>query len=250
MRRLACVSAKLAFPLGVEVVGPSSAPSAISTTSRSIYPSFSAIACEPWAKEESWLKRLMSRSTYRSHDVLHTPEVSPPKHLSFSAVEIFLLSRIEDDTKRLLSVSWAYDFDSYWGDAVHSHEALMKTIYKGERPFRQWLLGDCSAKKKEMLYIESKLNYLLSLYEWACITEETYSKIYRVRYMMQRTIFNQLERERYLCGCVEAVERVRNTVPQELEEKVMRELDLHLVNLRHWVNGCPVGKTTFTRRLA
>lgn len=224
---------------------------AMSTPCRTIYPSFSAIACEPWATKESWLTRLLSRHSYRSFDVLHSPQATTPAGLQLSSVETYLLSRILDDTERLRNLSWTYDLDPYWVDALYSHEELFKTLYvKGQHSFRALFLGDCSSKTKEKQYIESKLNTFASLVHWAQITEETYTSIYKVRFMMQRTVYNQLERERYLCGCVEAVEAVRAKVPEELYEKVMGELDLYLTNLRHWVNGCPVGKATFTRQLA
>lgn len=156
-----------------------------------------------------------------------------------------------DDTERLQNLSWTYDLDPYWEDVLYSHEELFKTIYvKGQHPIRAMFLGDCSRKKKEKQFLESKLNTFTSLVQWAFITEETYTSIYKIRFLMHRTVFNQLERERYLCGCVEAVEAVRAKVPDALKEKVMGELDLHLTNLRHWVNGCPVGKATFTRQLA
>lgn len=230
------------------------APTAVQSSRRQIYTNFASIACEPWAKKESWIKRLFSQSTYRSFEFHHTPlhtavpaEAGP---LSFSKVEAYLLSSIEDDTNRLLNLSWAYDFDPYWEDVVYSHTEMFKTLYKGAHPFRRIFLGNHSNKMKEMEYIEKKLNRLRDLYEWARVTERIYTSIYKTRYMMQRTIFNQLERERYLAGCVDLVEEVRKHVPAELEDKIMSELDVHLTNLRHWTNGCPVAKTTFTRRLA
>lgn len=247
MRRFALVPrAALAAAGATSVV----AAAATTTPCRTIYPSFSAIACEPWAKKESWLKRVLFRSQYRSHDVLHTPRVEVPARLQLNSTELFLLSSIEDDTQRLLNISWAYDFDAYWADVVYSHTELFNTLYNGAHPIRRLFLGNCSKKTAEKTYIEAKLNRLTAIHEWAVKTEEVYSSIYNVRYMMQRTVYNQLERERYLCGCVEAVEAIRAKVPEELEQKVMGELDVHLTNLRHWVNGCPVGKTTFTRRLA
>lgn len=243
---------RVAFSSMTRAVAAATALSAVETPARGIYTNFASIATEPWAMKEGWVKRLTSQSSYRSFDFHHIPVATPPADLglSLSGPEQFLLSSIEDDTARLLSLSWAYDFDPYWKDAVYSHEELFKTLYKGKNPFRRIFLGNCSAKVKEMQYVEAKLNRLLAVYEWARITEEAYTSIYKTRYMMQRTIFNQVERERYLCGCVEMVEELRKKVPAELEQKIMGEIDLHLTNLRHWVNGCPIGKTTFTRKLA
>lgn len=230
---------------------PSNPMTAMQTSCRTIYPSFSAIACEPWATKESWWNRLMARHSYRSFDVLHSPVVETAKGFDFSEPEIYLLSRLEDDIDRLRHLSWTYDLDPYWEDALHSHEELFKTLYvKGSHSFRAIFLGDCSQKAKEKQYIQAKLNTFTALVHWATVTEETYTSIYKVLFLMQRTVFNQLERERYLCGCVELVEGVRAKVPEMLQEKVMGELDMYITCLRHWVNGCPLGKTTFTRQLA
>lgn len=217
---------------------------------RCIYTNFGAIACEPWAKKESWLTRFLHQSSYRSFDFHHSPQAEVPEGLQFSSVELYLLSRIEDDTNRLLSLSWAYDFDPFWADAVASHVALYNTIYKGHHPIRRLFLGDCSKNTAAKQHIEQKLNRLKDIHHWATVTEGCYSVIYKTRYSAQRSVFNALERERYLAGAVEAVEDVRAKVPAELEQKVMSELDLHLVNLRHWFNDCPNAKRTFTRRLA
>ena len=56
---------------------------------------------------------------------------------------------------------------------------------------------------------------------------------------MQRCVWNALERERYLCACVEAVDSFGKKVPEELHEKAMGELQVALVNMRHWVWDCP-----------
>eukprot|EP00796_Vickermania_ingenoplastis_P005853 gene5853-4176_t len=253
MRRIGVPQAVVAAATTAVASGraaPTSTTAAVSTPARGIYTNFASIACEPWAKKESWLTRLMNQSSYRSFDFHHIPVATPPANLKFSSSEMFLLSAIENDTERLLNLSWAYDFDPYWKDAMYSHQELFNILYKGSGGFRRIFLGNYTHKTAEKTYVESKLNRLLAIYDWARITEEAYTTIYKTRFMMQRTIFNQLERERYLCGCVEMVEELRKTVPEELSEKVMGEIDLHLTNLRHWVNGCPVGKATFTRKLA
>ncbi|EPY36918.1 hypothetical protein AGDE_06677 [Angomonas deanei] len=127
---------------------------------------------------------------------------------------------------------------------------LYSIIYNDRYPIYRFIFGNCSHKEAEKLYIEKKLNYLKSVLFWAARTERRFTTIVKARYTVQRTVWNALERERYLCACVEAVDSFAEKVPEEFREKAVGELELHLVNMRHWVYDCPNGKRTFTRRLA
>ncbi|EPY25945.1 hypothetical protein STCU_01147 [Strigomonas culicis] len=220
------------------------------TPARPIYTTWGSTAQEAWTKTEGWLQRITSQDKFRSFDFWHVPEADMPEGLYLNSVETYLLSAIENDTERLLNVSWGYDFDPFWHDRVESHNMLFKTIYENQYPIYRFIFGNCSDKEAEMLYIQKKLNYLKSVLFWAARTERRYTSIAKARYEVQRNIFNALERERYLCACVEAVDSFREKVPEEFREKAMGELEVHLVNMRHWVFDCPNGKRTFTRRLA
>ncbi|CCW61688.1 unnamed protein product [Phytomonas sp. EM1] len=220
------------------------------TPMRTIYTTWGEIACEDWAKKEGWLKRLTSQSTYRSFEFWHVPEAETPPELKLSAVELYLLSCIEDDTARLLQVSWGYDFDPFWQDRVQSHESLFNALYNKEKSFfYKFIIGDHAHHKKGRFYIEKKLNYLKDVLHWASVTERHYTALAKVRFHIQRAVWNALERERYLCACVAAVESLQKQIPEEFREKAMSELKVTLVNVRHWVSDCPNSKRTFTRQV-
>ncbi|KPI90420.1 hypothetical protein ABL78_0496 [Leptomonas seymouri] len=223
---------------------------ATSVPARSIYTTWASVPCEDWACKESWLKRITSQSEYRSFEFWHVPEVDVPEGLNLNAVERYLLSSLENDIERLLNISWCSDFDSYWHDRVSSLEMLFKTIYTDDYPIYRFIFGNCTHKTAEKEYILHKLNYLSSILFWAGRTERCYTSIVKARYYVQRCVWNALERERYLCACVEAVDSFAKKVPEEFRTKAMGELELALVNMRHWVWDCPNGKRTFTRRLA
>lgn len=93
-----------------------------------------------------------------------------PLNLDFNKVELYLLSCIEDDTNRLLNVSWGYDFDPFWHDRVNSHDLLFQSIYENKYPVYQFIFGNCSHKVAERAYIEKKLNYLKNVLYWAART--------------------------------------------------------------------------------
>ncbi|CCW68013.1 unnamed protein product [Phytomonas sp. Hart1] len=219
------------------------------TPARTVYTTWGEIACENWAKKESWFKRITSQAAYRSFEFWHVPEVDAPSDLNLSPVELYLLSCLEDDTTRLLSVAWGNDFDPFWKDRVQSHESLFNTLYHSKCAFYKFLYGDHTYHEKEKLYIERKLNYLKDVFYWASVTERHYTALAKVRFHIQREVWNALERERYLCACVEVVESLRKQIPEEFSEKAMSEMQLVLVNLRHWVCDCPNGKRTFTRQI-
>lgn len=246
MRRVACSAAAVSAATGLADL----VPTAQTTSTRSIYTTWGSIPCEAGPCKESWLKRLTSQDKYKSFEFWHVPESDVPENLDLNAVERYLLSCIEDDTRRLLNLSWGYDFDPFWHDRVGSHSMLFKVIYGNEYPVYKYIFGSCSEKVEEKAYLEKKLNYLKSVLFWAARTERRFTTITKARYYVQRSVWNALERERYLCGCVEAVDSFREKVPEEFREKAMGELEVHLVNLRSWINDCPNGKRTFTRRLA
>ncbi|KAG5498616.1 hypothetical protein JKF63_02902 [Porcisia hertigi] len=249
MRRLACLSsaaAVSALSAGIAASGP-----ATSTTApfRPIYTTWGSVPCEGASCEESWLKRITSHSEYRSFEFSHVPEVDGPSGLKLNAIERYLLSSLENDTDRLMHVS-CEDFDSYWHDRVSSLEMLYKIIYTNEYPLYRYIFGNCAHKTAEKEYLLCKLNYLKSVLFWISRGERCYTSIVKARYYVQRCVWNALERERYLCACVEAVDSFSKKVPEELREKLMPELEMAMVSMRHWIWDCPNGKRTFTRRLA
>lgn len=247
MRRLACLSAAAAAASVSRVAGGSAATA---VPARTIYTTWGSVPCEGWACQESWLKRITSQSDYRSFEFWHVPEAEIPAGLNLNAVERYLLSSLENDADRLLHVSWCQDFDSYWHDRVGSLEMLYKTIYTDEYPLYRYIFGNCTHKTAEKEHMLRKLNYLKSILFWAGRTERCYTSIVKARFYVQRCVWNALERERYLCACVEAVDSFGKKVPEELRQKAMSELEVALVSMRHWVWDCPNGKRTFTRRLA
>ncbi|KAG8348469.1 hypothetical protein TRVL_00718 [Trypanosoma vivax] len=223
----------------------SSASLALVGPSRGIYTTWSSIPNESWATKEPWLQRITNQSRYRSFDFWHVPEVKTPDGIKLSQVEQYLLSCVEDDTKRLLNLSWTFDFDPFWWDRVNSHEKLYRIIYTNEFSFFRYIFGDHSENLMGQRYIEKKLNYLRSVLHWAFETEKCYSAIAKARFTVQRDVWNALERERYLAGCVEAVELFKREVPQEFSEKALGELENHLTNMRHWVWDCPNAKRLY-----
>ncbi|KAH9579782.1 hypothetical protein LSM04_001401 [Trypanosoma melophagium] len=222
-----------------------SAASAITASSRGIYTIWGSIPLEKWASKESWLNRLTNQSQYRSFEFWHVPEVETPEGVELSRVEKYLLSCIEDDTNRLLNVSWTYDFDPFWRDRVNSHRILFSILYRRQYPVYKFFFGDYSSNEEGMKYIEKKLNYLLSVLHWATRTERRYTAIAKARYTVQRDVWNALERERYLEGCVEVVESFKRKVPAEFANKAIGELQNDLTNMRHWIWDCPNSKRTF-----
>lgn len=250
MRRIAGLTHAAAFSSAAAVAAATAAPSATTCPTRAIYTTWGSVPCEDWVEKESWLKRITSQWKYRSFEFWHVPEVEAPAGLQLNAVERYLLSSIEEDAKRLLNLSWCYDFDSYWHDRVSSLDMLYKTIYTDDYLLYRYIFGNCTHKTAEKEYILTRLNYLKSILFWAAKTERCYTSIFKARYYVQRQVWNALERERYLCGCVEAVDSFGRKVPEEFKQKSTAELEVALVNMRHWVWDCPNGKRTFTRRLA
>lgn len=217
---------------------------------RNIYTTWVDIPQEPQFKKESWLRRITSQYRYRSFDFWHVPVVDTPDGVTLNNVERYLLSCIEDDTRRLINIEWGYDFDPFWRDRVQSHEKLFDIIYGEQFHLSKFIFGNCAHKTAEKEYMSKKLNYLKSVLHWAEQTERRYSALTKIRYHVQRCVWNALERERYLCACVEAVDSFGKIVPEEFRAKAMSELELKLTNMRHWINDCPNGKRTFTRSLA
>lgn len=254
MRRAACLTttAAVASTAAAALRRPTTTTAAATITAvRPIYTTWGSVPNEGWATKENWLHRITSPSEYRSFDFWHVPEVSKyPVELDFGHVEKYLLSCILDDTTRLLHLNWGYDFDPFWHDRINSHSTLFKIIYSDEFPIYRYIFGNCGHKTAEKLYIEEKLNYLQSVLYWAARTERRFTAITKARYHVQREVWNALERERYLCACVDAVESYKTKIPEEFRQKAIGELEVSLVNMRHWCYDCPNAKRTFTRQLA
>ncbi|CAJ1014869.1 conserved hypothetical protein [Leishmania braziliensis MHOM/BR/75/M2904] len=250
MRRFVCLSSAAAVSSLSVATAVANSATLTAVPARFIYTTWGSVPCEDWARNESWLKRITSQSDYRSFEFWHVPQADVPAGLRLNAVERYLLSSLENDTDRLLHVSWCEDFDPYWHDRVGSLEMLYKIVYTNDYPLYRYIFGNCMHKVAEKEYMLRKLNYLKSVLFWAGRTERCYTSIVKARYYVQRCVWNALERERYLCACVEAVDSFGKKVPEELRQKVMPELEVALVSMRHWVWDCPNGKRTFTRRLA
>lgn len=225
------------------------AATALASPCRQIYTTWGSVPCEEWAGKESWLRRITNKSAYKSFEFFHVPVVEKPQ-FEMNAVETYLLSCIEDDIQRLTHIAWGYDFDPYWHDRVNSHSMLYSIIYEDKFPVYKFIFGDCSHKEAERKCIEQRLNYLKSVLHWAAMTERRFTAITKVRYHMQREVWNALERERALASCTEIVEAFERRVPEEFKAKAMSELNVHLTNMRHWVCDLPNVKSTFTRRMA
>ncbi|AAZ11811.1 hypothetical protein, conserved [Trypanosoma brucei brucei TREU927] len=231
--------------LGAACLVKAAAAPVLTESARGIYTTWASIPLEPWATKEPWLKRLTNQSRYRSFEFWHVPEAKAPTGIKFSSVELYLLSGIEDDTNRLLNLSWTYDFDSFWRDRVDAHEMLYNSIYKKPSFISGFLFGNYSDNEAGRKHIEKKLNYLKSVLLWAFATEHCHSAIVKARFVMQRDVWNALERERYLAGCLEVVETFKKEIPQEFAKKAIEELQNDLTAMRHWVWDCPNVKRAF-----
>ncbi|KEG12424.1 succinate dehydrogenase subunit [Trypanosoma grayi] len=221
------------------------AASLLVAPARGIYTVWGSTPNEEWATRTPWIKRITNQRQYRSFEFWHVPVVEEPDGVTLSAVETYLLSCIEDDTNRLMNISWTYDFDPFWKDRVNSHNMLFDIIYKNRYPVYKYLFGDYSSNEAARSHIEKKLNYLTSMMHWAAMTERRYTAIVKARYAVQREVWNAVERERYLAGCVEIVESFKRKIPKEFASKAIGELENDLVNMRHWVWDCPNAKRTF-----
>jgi len=111
------------------------------------------------------------------------------------------------------------------------------------------IFSDCSANEEAKVYVGSRLALLQSTLKWAKEAEQNYSAIVRARFYMQRNVFDALEREKILAGCVVLVEDFKKKVPAEFARKATADLEFHLNNLRHWVWDAPNAKMHFPRQL-
>lgn len=179
-------------------------------------------------------------------------KASLPANVQLSAPEEYLLSGIEDDIKRIQSVDWTVDFDSFWADRVYSHQSLYNSLYTtcSGSAWSKLIFSDCSANAAAIEYIGARLAYLNSTLKWAQETERCYSAIVNARFHMQRHVFDALEREKILAGCVVVCEDYKERVPAEFAKKGTSDLEFHLNNMRHWVWDAPNAKMEFPRALA
>ncbi|CUG06687.1 Hypothetical protein, putative [Bodo saltans] len=219
---------------------------------RSVYSIWGSVVLEePMSQNKTWAERITSQHEYRSFINQTIAEVPAPSGVTLSATEQYLLSAIEDDTKRLLSVDWTFDFDPFWRDRVQQHVDTFTIIYTEDRnKFAKIIFGNSSSNKEAKLFVERKLNVLKATIQWAEDTERVYSAIANARFHMQREVFDAFEREKILAGCVEIVDDFKKRVPVDFSRKAVGELDNHLMNMRHWIWDCPNAKRTYSRRLA
>jgi hypothetical protein len=178
---------------------------------------------------------------------------SVPAGVKLSQPEEYLLSGIEDDIKRIGAVDWTVDFDSFWADRVYSHQALFTALYSTNstgNSFSKLIFSDCSGNETGREYVASRLALLQATLKWAEETERAFSAIARARFEMQRHVFDALDREKILAGCVVVVDEFKERVPAEFARKATTDLEFHLNTMRHWVWDAPNAKMHFPRQLA
>jgi hypothetical protein len=221
---------------------------------RTVYSIFGSTIREPNTAKNSHDHIFTSLPTARCHAVHYSPAVDTigtNSGVSLSGPEQYLLSAIEDDIVRLTALDWTVEFDSFWKDRIRSHEMTFETLYiQGRRPLRKYLLGNFSDNVAARDAVQARLTYLQSILQIAEGTERRFSTVAKTRFRMQREVFDPLEREKLLAACVEAVDAWTAEVPSVFQRKVKMELELHVSNLRHWVNDSPNAKMWFSRRLA
>jgi len=218
---------------------------------RGVYSIWGSVVLEtPIAQNKTWLERITSQSAYRSFNIHHIPQVAVPAGVQLSKTEQYLLSAIEDDINRLMSIDWTFDFDPFWRDRVNQHGETFDIMYKPGRGFSKLIFGNYSENRQGRALLESKMNRLKATLEWAEETERCFSSIANARFHMQREVWDAFEREKILAGCVELVDDFKKKVPAEFYRKAVGELDNHLMVMRHWIWDCPNAKRTYPRRLA
>jgi hypothetical protein len=235
----------------------SAAPAALATlaSTRGVYSIWGTVVHENNSEQPfnalNITQRLTQGKGTRGFQVATTPVKKFDGVGNLSEPEEYLLSALEDDTERLLSVDWTFDFDSFWADRVKSHDALYRTLYKKEGSgLTKWIFGNATGNAKAAALAEQKLNYLKSALKWAQESEKAYSAITNARFKMQREVFDAFEREKILAGCVVVCDELAAKVPAEFKRKSTMDVEFHLNNMRHWVWDAPNAKQTFKRRLA
>lgn len=195
-------------------------------------------------------QRLSSDVGLKGHQLQTTP-VSHYPGLKLSPAEEYLFSAMDDDTKRIMAVDWTVEFDSFWVDRVQSHEMMFDYLYSTQKGWMaKWMFGNCSRNTDAKAAATTKLNYLKSALKWAQESEKAYSAIANARFEMQRDVFDPLQREKILAGCVEVSDKLADRVPTEFKRKATMDVEWHVNNMRHWVWDAPNAKQHFKRRLA
>lgn len=221
---------------------------------RGVYSIWGSVVLEtPIAQNKTWLERITSQSAYRSFSMGHIPESSTPSEearAALSNTETYLLSAIEDDITRMMAVDWTFDFDPFWRDRVQQHVDTFSILYQPGKGIAKMMFGNQQHNAVGRNLIEPKLNRLKAILSCAEETERRFSAIANARFHMQREVFDGLEREKILAGCVDIVEEFKQIVPEDFKRKAVGELDNHLMNMRHWIWDCPNAKRTYPRRLA
>uniref|UniRef100_A0A7S1W8W1 Uncharacterized protein n=1 Tax=Neobodo designis TaxID=312471 RepID=A0A7S1W8W1_NEODS len=233
------------------------APSAVAAVAsgRGVYSIWGTVVHENNSEQPynnlSITQRLTQSKGTRGFQVATTP-AKPFKELgTLTEPEEYLLSALDDDIERIMSVDWTFDFDSWWADRVKSHESMYRILYnKDASRLLKWVFGNASANTKAAAAAEAKLNYLKSALKWAQESERAYSAIANARFRMQREVFDAFEREKILAGCVVVCDELAEKVPSEFKRKATMDVEWHLNNMRHWVWDAPTAKQTFKRRLA
>jgi hypothetical protein len=237
------------------VIARRAAPCATVAASRGVYSIWGTVPHENNSMQPqnklSITERLTNSLGLKGFQVATTPVRDYEGLGTLSEPEEYLLSALDDDIQRLITVDWTFDFDSFWADRVKSHERMYAILYTTEASFwTKTIFGNATRNDKAKAAAFEKLNYLRSALKWAEEAERVFSGIHNARYLMQREVFDAFEREKILASCVAACDEFAARVPEEFKRKATMDVEFHLNNMRHWVWDTPNAKQVFKRRLA
>lgn len=221
---------------------------------RSIYTQYHA-TIHDFSKGKSPAEVLNGEENYYHMNFMNVPiiEATDVKYggdfiKKMSEPELFLYSAIINDTNRLGTVDWTYGFDGFWADRLASHEKTFETLYSSNPSgFFKFFLGNYSTNTEGKREVEKVLNSLRDMYKWAAETERCFTAIFNARFIMQREIYDALERERYMGGVLELCEDFHSRVPSEYKRKASLDLDWHMHNMKMWTADMPNLKRSFPR---
>ena len=236
----------------VSAVSTSRAVAIQATGARSIYSIWGTVCHDPKATGgKSFIQQWQNESGTRAFALNNTPvtTTTAANGNPLAPQEVYLLNAIEDDYKRIMSVDWTVEFDPFWADRVESHQKLFNTLYTRGSGLRRMMIGSYPDSEGK-LQAAIALNKLQACLKWATACETSYSKIIEERYVMQRQVYDPVQREKILAGCVEVCEEFKKDVPVEFKRKAVADLEWHLGNMRHWIWDCPNAKQTYPRQLA
>eukprot|EP01062_Namystynia_karyoxenos_P075267 TRINITY_DN7248_c0_g1_i1.p1 TRINITY_DN7248_c0_g1~~TRINITY_DN7248_c0_g1_i1.p1 ORF type:complete len:231 (+),score=70.10 TRINITY_DN7248_c0_g1_i1:103-795(+) len=202
-----------------------------------------------FSSPNGWFADTFGFSKQRSADLLYVPKTG---RWDFSPTGQYLHSAIKDDIRRLLATDWTHGFDGWWIDQVASHEAVFDAAYNKTHVGLDLLVSKPDENKaaEERAVIHKDLMYLKSVLDCALQTEKCYTVIFDQKFVLQRHIWDPVEREKILAGCCEMFEDFKAKCPAEFKHKAVKELEWHLFGLRHYVWDSPETKAAFPRLMA